>query len=226
MPTSCPGRTNSASMRSHVYRWRFSLKAAPQQQPTSVHRSAKHEQPAGLDGQQLPRSTMAPFPTGPLAVFGRDLAAKVFRDCAYVRSYERHARRAGRKTLCRGPRKHLSFASTLCDSVIAHWLAMCDTEATIAHTTRTKSHHYMWRGAWIGWMARTLRVYPAPDPEPDHSTRCGAWLDGALKHLARHPPPQGGSTLALGAKQHDRGRVGTRACGRQPSPSLSPLPSP
>ena len=97
-------------------------------------------------------STMAPFPTGPLAVFGRDLATSLFEDCAYLKQYEASARLWGRKTLCRGPMSHLSFASTLCDTVLSHWLAKCDVDVTIAHTTRTKSHHYMWRGAGLGWM--------------------------------------------------------------------------
>ena len=98
-------------------------------------------------------NTMAPFPTGPLAVFGRDLAQSLFVDCAYLREYERDARMWGRKTLCKGPNAHLSFASTLCDTVLSHWVAKCAVDVTVAHTTRTKSHHYMWRGAGLGWMA-------------------------------------------------------------------------
>ena len=45
-----------------------------------------------------------------------------------------------------------SFATTLCDSVIGHWTAMCARNATIAHMTRTKSHHYNHRAAGLGWM--------------------------------------------------------------------------
>ena len=99
-------------------------------------------------------STMAPFPTGPLAVFGRDLAAALFEDCTYLKQYESSARHWGRRTLCKAthPQWHLSFASTLCDTVLAHWVAKCGVDVTIAHTTRTKSHHYMWRGAGLGWM--------------------------------------------------------------------------
>jgi len=97
---------------------------------------------------------MAPFPTGPLAVFSRDLAANLFETCPYSREYERRARLWGRRTHCKGPRKHLSFASVLCDTVVSHWLAMCAAKnVTVVHTTRTKSHHYMWRGAGLGWMA-------------------------------------------------------------------------
>ena len=131
-------------------------------------------------GGGAPRSTMAPFPTGPLAVFGRDLATRLFVDCAYMRTYERQARRHGRKTLCRGPHKHLTFASTLCDTVLAHWLGMCGTEATIAHITRTKSHHYMWRGAGLGWMAPSnlslaihyLKAKPTLPSAPAELKRC------------------------------------------------------
>ena len=101
-----------------------------------------------------PESTMAPFPTGPLAVFGRDLAHTLFEGCAYLREYEQRARYWGRRTLCQGAQAHLSFASTLCDTVLSHWLARCvGSNVTVAHTTRTKSHHYMWRGAGLGWMA-------------------------------------------------------------------------
>ena len=31
-------------------------------------------------------------------------------------------------------------------------MSQCKVNATIAHTTRTKSHHYMWRAAGLGWM--------------------------------------------------------------------------
>ena len=127
-------------------------------------------------------STLAPFPTGPLAVFGRDLAEALFEDCAYVREYESAARAWGRKTLCVGKDEHLSFASTLCDSVLSHWLAACGIEATIAHTTRTKSHHYMWRGAGLGWMPPSnlsLAVHhlkaKADAPSGPNSTAGGEW---------------------------------------------------
>jgi hypothetical protein len=129
-----------------------------------------------------PASTLAPFPTGPLAVFGRDLATALFEDCAYLRHYERSAREWGRHTLCRGRRAHLSFASTLCDSVLSHWLARCNVDVTVAHTTRTKSHHYMWRGAGLGWMPPSnlsLAVHylkaKASAPSGPNNTAGGEW---------------------------------------------------
>jgi hypothetical protein len=130
----------------------------------------------------LPRSTMAPFPTGPLAVFGRDLAQDMFVDCAYLREYERSAREWDRRTHCRGPRAHLGFASTLCDTVLSHWLATCAGNVTVVHTTRTKSHHYMWRGAGLGWMAPSnislavhyMKAKPE-DPSGPNNTKGGEW---------------------------------------------------
>ena len=130
----------------------------------------------------LPRSTMAPFPTGPLAVFGRDLAQEMFADCAYLREYERSAREWDRRTHCRGPRAHLGFASTLCDTVLSHWLATCAANVTVVHTTRTKSHHYMWRGAGLGWMAPSnislavhyMKAKPE-DPSGPNNTKSGEW---------------------------------------------------
>ena len=126
---------------------------------------------------------MAPFPTGPLAVFGRDLAQQMFVECAYLQEYERKARFWGRRTLCKGPRGFLSFASTLCDTVLSHWLAMCGGNATVAHTTRTKSHHYMWRGAGLGWMAPSnislavhyLKAKPDAKSGPNN-TIGGEWM--------------------------------------------------
>lgn len=125
---------------------------------------------------------MAPFPTGPLAVFSRDLASSLFVECAYLREYERSAREWGRKTLCKGPKAHLTFASTLCDTVISHWIARCNVDVTVAHTTRTKSHHYMWRGAGLGWMPPSnlslavhyLKAKPLERSGPN-MTRGGEW---------------------------------------------------
>ena len=129
-----------------------------------------------------PSSTMAPFPTGPLAIFGRDLATAMFVDCEYAKEYEQQARLWGKRTLCSGPKAHLSFASTMCDAILSHWLAMCNIDATIAHTTRTKSHHYMWRGAGLGWMPPSnvslavhgLKVQPSK-PSGPNSTVGGEW---------------------------------------------------
>ena len=52
------------------------------------------------------RSTMAPFPTGPLAVFSVELARAVFSDCGYVQQYMKEVRdirhigrRAGRDAM-------------------------------------------------------------------------------------------------------------------------------
>ncbi len=58
------------------------------------------------------RSVIAPFPTGPLAVFGRDLARLLFVECEYSRGYEREARVWNRKTLCssRDENSHRSLA--------------------------------------------------------------------------------------------------------------------
>ena len=101
----------------------------------------------------------APFPTGPLAVWGADLARTMFVDCAYLQTYLRDGRQANRQGGCdrtRSRRPGLtgrSFASVLCDTVIGHWVAMCTANATIAHMTRTKSHHYHYRAGGLGWAA-------------------------------------------------------------------------
>ena len=103
--------------------------------------------------------TLAPFPTGPLAVWGADLARTMFVDCAYLQTYLRDGRQANRQGGCdrtRSRRPGLmgrSFASVLCDTVIGHWVAMCTANATIAHMTRTKSHHYHYRAGGLGWAA-------------------------------------------------------------------------
>ena len=99
--------------------------------------------------------TLAPFPTGPLAVFGSDLAATVFERCAYSAQYMREAQHWDRMTACRGRERHRSLASVLGDALLGHLVGRClprGETATVAHTTRTKSHHYMWRSAGLGWM--------------------------------------------------------------------------
>ena len=66
--------------------------------------------------------TLAPFPTGPLAVWGGDLARTIFVECAYLQTYLRGGREANRQGGCdmkrrRGPwLTGRSFASVLCDT--------------------------------------------------------------------------------------------------------------
>lgn len=144
---------------------------------------------------------MAPFPTGPLAVFGRDLATALFEDCAYQREYEERARLWGRRTLCKGPQAHLSFASTLCDTVLSHWLARCDVDVTVAHTTRTKSHHYMWRGAGLGWMS------------PSN-------LSLAVHYLKAKPHELSGPNLTVGGEWAHTHAIVSRAEPRRAFPPL------
>ena len=65
----------------------------------------------------------------------------VFRDCDYVRRYMTDARFWDRQTGCQGRDAHRSLASTLCDTNLGHYVAMCNLTVTIAHSTRTKSRH-------------------------------------------------------------------------------------
>ena len=155
----------------------------------------------GPSARAKPRSTMAPFPTGPLAVFGRDLATSLFVRCPYTREYERRARAWGRRTNCKGPKAHLSFASTLCDTVVSHWLGMCDVDATVAHTTRTKSHHYMWRGAGLGWMP------------PSN-------LSLAVHYLKAKPEARSGPNLTVGGEWTHTHQMVASARGRAFPPLL------
>ena len=79
------------------------------------------------------QSTLAPFPTGPLAVFGSDLARLVFEDCAYVKSYYEAARKANRAgDGCRIAHRPPSLSEpdeslrvVLGDALLGHWLAAC-----------------------------------------------------------------------------------------------------
>ena len=133
--------------------------------------------------------TAAPFPTGPLVVWGRDLARTIFEDCAYLERYLREGREYNRKTECRRGRGSdpvdytKSFATTLCDSVVGHWTAMCATSpVTIAHMTRSKAHHYNHRAGGLGWMAPSnlsvsihgLKAHAAK-PSGPNSTVGGEW---------------------------------------------------
>ena len=158
------------------------------------------------------QSTLAPFPTGPLAVFGSDLARLVFEDCAYVKSYYEAARKANRAgDGCRIAHRPPSLSEpdeslrvVLGDALLGHWLAACLGEesarpaaplrtaaghppaergaATVAHTTRTKSHHYQWRAAGMGWIAPSnlsvaihgLKSKPADRSGPDNEVG-GEW---------------------------------------------------
>ena len=133
--------------------------------------------------------TLAPFPTGPLAVWGADLARTMFVDCAYLQTYLRDGRQANRQGGCdrtRSRRPGLvgrSFASLLCDTVIGHWVAMCTANATIAHMTRTKSHHYHHRAGGLGWAAphalsvavHNLKSYGRTKRSGPNSTHGGEW---------------------------------------------------
>ena len=133
--------------------------------------------------------TLAPFPTGPLAVWGADLARTIFEDCAYLQTYLRDGRQANRqggcdKTSSRRPGlMGRSFASVLCDTVIGHWLAMCTANATIAHMTRTKSHHYHHRAGGLGWAAphalsvavHNLKSYGRTKLSGPNNTHGGEW---------------------------------------------------
>ena len=69
--------------------------------------------------------TLAPFPTGPLAVWGADLARAMFVDCQYLQKYIEDGRHWNREGGCeaRGGRaaknaRSRSFASVLCDAVV------------------------------------------------------------------------------------------------------------
>ena len=129
-------------------------------------------------------STLGPFPTGPLGVFGRSLAAALFEECAYLREVEREARREGRRTLCPGAHGGVgtSFASIMCDTQLSQWLIMCGVEATVAHTTATKVHHYSHRAGGMAWTAPSnlsvaIHGLKAPTDEPSgpNQTIGGEW---------------------------------------------------
>lgn len=111
---------------------------------------------AGMQRKCVPGSAEpAPFPTGPLAVFGAGLAASVFSSCAYLKFAAERGRAANRRTLCRGRDKQRSWASLVGDCALGHWLSQCarGLNVTIAHMTYTKAHHYAVDAGGQGWVA-------------------------------------------------------------------------
>ena len=69
--------------------------------------------------------TLAPFPTGPLAVWGADLARAMFVDCQYLHKYLEDGRHWNREGGCeaRGGRaaknaRSRSFASEECSLIV------------------------------------------------------------------------------------------------------------
>ncbi|KAL1496827.1 hypothetical protein AB1Y20_014413 [Prymnesium parvum] len=164
-----------------------------------MHWWSKSDAVCGMPHEGQARSTMAPYPTGPLAVFGADAARAIFFECEYVLRYMREAREWNRRTRCSPTHRkaHLSLASTLCDTILGHFVSMCNVTATIAHSTRTKSHHYMWRAAGLGWFPPSnlslavhfLKVKPNLPSGPNNT------VGGEWEHTHRVLSPAKGSVF-------------------------------
>jgi len=189
----------------------------------------------GMQRKCAPGSTEpAPFPTGPLAVFGADLAAAVFGRCAYLDHFLQRGRLANRRTLCRGKDKVRSWASLVGDCAIGHWVSRCarGRNVTIAHMTYTKAHHYAVDAGGQGWVAPSnhsiavhwLKKHTGPSGptrteggEWDHAVRAAAGANGPgfPPLLWRYRPDRvlrSGRLLdeALNARVHE---YYARACG-------------
>lgn len=116
-----------------------------------------------------------PFPTGPLAVFGRDLSHAIFENCDFHQIFER----SGRMNNLRGCDRRqidLSWTWTSCDCALGNSMARCARElginVTIAHMSATKAHSYSPRAG--------IRNFVAPSR-----------LSVAVHGLKRHQGPSG-----------------------------------
>ena len=90
--------------------------------------------------QDPTQMTVAPFPTGPLAVWGADLARSIFVDCTYFVDYLRDGRRFNRQV-------QMQRAG----------MVACATEARTAHAWRTHGARmaHAWCCAVCTWLPLT-----------------------------------------------------------------------
>ena len=104
------------------------------------------------------RGTVAPFPTGPLAVFSAALARRLFEECGYLRAFNRVARKWDRASdACRAGHTDLTkgYASATCDGVMGGWLEQCTPPAegvVLAHMSWSKGHWYADKPGGMGWV--------------------------------------------------------------------------
>ena len=102
--------------------------------------------------------SIAPFPSGPLAVFSAALARRRFVGCDYLRDFMQIARAWDRASDHCGtdhPNRTRGLAGTTCDGVLGGWIEHCTPRGegvVLAHMTWSKGHFFADRPGGLGWV--------------------------------------------------------------------------
>ena len=133
-----------------------------------------------------------PFPTGPLAVLSADITRSLFAQCEYVHASMTTGRAANRRAHNCDAEHVLapwSLTHVTCDCVWGEWLRHCTNDASLAHMTWTKGHHWAADAGGLGFVRPStasvaIHGLKLPGTRQFEETHAAT----SVQHATRFPP--------------------------------------